>query len=56
MIYLVAAAILGAGLLVQAMRLWRRGGNRSAWGMYRYSSIYLALLFAALIADTLSRA
>lgn len=55
MIYLVAAAILGAGLLLQALRLWRRGGNRSAWGMYRYSSLYLALLFAALIADTLAR-
>lgn len=55
-IYLVAAAVLGAGLLLQALRLWRRGGSRTAWGMYRYSSIYLALLFAALIVDTLARA
>jgi protoheme IX farnesyltransferase len=55
-VYLTSAAILGAGLLTHAVRLWRRGGARLAWSMYRYSSIYLALLFAALIADTLIHA
>jgi heme O synthase-like polyprenyltransferase len=29
------------------------GGNKPAWRMYRYSSMYLALLFAALVVDAL---
>jgi protoheme IX farnesyltransferase len=55
-VYLTSASVLGGGLVVSALRLWRRGGSRRAWGMYRFSSLYLALLFAALIADTLLRA
>ncbi len=52
-VYLVAAAALGAGLGAYAWRLWRSGGNRNAYRMYRYSSMYLALIFAALVIDTL---
>ena len=52
-LYLVAAATLGAGLGVFAWRLWRSGGNLNAYRMYRYSSMYLALIFAALVVDTL---
>jgi protoheme IX farnesyltransferase len=55
LIYLASAIVLGGGLVVHALRLWREGGSRTAWRMYRYSSLYLALLFAALIADTLIR-
>ncbi len=51
--FLIAAGALGAGLLLAAWRLWRRGGNRAAWGMYRYSSLYLALVFAAMVLDVL---
>jgi heme O synthase-like polyprenyltransferase len=29
------------------------GGNKLAWRLYRYSSMYLALLFAALVIDAL---
>jgi len=54
-LYLVAAIMLGGALLVTAWRLWRVGGNRMAWRMYRYSSMYLAFIFAALVVDTLLR-
>jgi protoheme IX farnesyltransferase len=52
-VYVVAAIVLGGGLLLTAWRLWREGGNRLAWRMYRYSSMYLAFIFAALVMDTL---
>lgn len=51
--FLVSAIALGALLILFAWRLWQSGGNRAAWGMYRYSSMYLALIFASLIIDTL---
>jgi protoheme IX farnesyltransferase len=51
-IYFIAALLLGAGLVFYAWRLWRQGGNQLAYKMYRYSSTYLALIFAALVVDT----
>ncbi|MGH2625891.1 MAG: UbiA family prenyltransferase, partial [Anaerolineales bacterium] len=48
-----AAVLLGLLFLGYAWKLWREGGRRLAWGMYRYSSMYLALIFAALVVDTL---
>jgi protoheme IX farnesyltransferase len=51
-VYLMAAFLLGTGLLFNAWKLWRRGGNQPAYKMYRYSSTYLALIFAALVVDT----
>lgn len=53
-LFVVAALGLGGGLVAYAWRLWRAGGNRKAWQMYRYSSLYLALIFGALVVDTLS--
>ncbi|MFO7623514.1 MAG: hypothetical protein R6V73_04125, partial [Anaerolineales bacterium] len=52
-IYLVAAAFLGAALLSSAWKVWRLGGNKLAWKMYRYSSMYLTFLFLALMVDAL---
>ena len=49
--YLISAALLGAGFLVCAFWLFRDGGNRLAWRLYKYSSLYLALIFAALVVD-----
>lgn len=52
-IYLVSASLLGAGLLFAAWRVYRTDSNKIAWQMYRYSSIYLMLLFLALVLDAL---
>ena len=49
--YLVAAAILGAVFLSYAARLYRRYSDGLARATFRYSIAYLALLFAALLAD-----
>jgi protoheme IX farnesyltransferase len=52
-IYLVLSAMLGLWLLSTAWRVWKGVGNKIAWKMYRYSSMYLAFLFAALMIDAL---
>jgi protoheme IX farnesyltransferase len=50
--YGVAAALLGARLLWYCVRLRReRLVTPVAWGMYRYSLLYLALLFVAMGVD-----
>jgi protoheme IX farnesyltransferase len=50
--YGVAAALLGARLLWHCMRVVReRPVTPVAWGMYRYSLLYLALLFVAMGVD-----
>jgi protoheme IX farnesyltransferase len=53
--FALAAAAFGLGFIAFAWRLWRHGGNRLAYGLYRYSSMYLALIFAAMVVDTLTR-
>jgi protoheme IX farnesyltransferase len=52
-VYLAAASALGAGFLHFAYRLWRDGSGRSSAALFRYSLIYLALLFAAIAVDGL---
>ena len=50
--YAVAAVLLGARLLWYCIRLLReRSVTPVAWQMYRYSLLYLALLFAAMGID-----
>jgi protoheme IX farnesyltransferase len=50
--YGVAAGLLGARLLWYCLQLLRdRGSSPVAWRMYRYSLIYLALLFVAMGVD-----
>ena len=50
--YLVAAVLLGGRLLWYCIRLLReRSVTPVAWQMYRYSLLYLALLFAAMGID-----
>jgi protoheme IX farnesyltransferase len=50
-LYLAAAAALGGWFLVLAFRLWRTYSEALARRTFRYSIWYLALLFAALLAD-----
>ncbi len=50
--YAVAAALLGAPLLWYCIRLLREAGvTATAWKLYRYSLLYLALLFVAMGID-----
>jgi heme o synthase len=50
-IYLAGALVLGAIFMRDALRLWRESGTGSAWKLYKYSLLYLALLFAAMVLD-----
>lgn len=52
-IYLIGAAFLGLWLLASAWKVWKQGGNKLAWKMYRYSSMYLAFIFVVLMIDRL---
>jgi len=52
-VYLIFAVALGGWILTAAWKVLKREGNRFAWRMYRYSSMYLAFLFAALMIDAL---
>ncbi|HEX6536065.1 MAG TPA: heme o synthase [Gemmatimonadaceae bacterium] len=51
-VYLVAAAILGGLLLAGIVRVMRATQwTAKAWGVYKYSLLYLALLFVAMAID-----
>ncbi|MFN5928542.1 MAG: heme o synthase, partial [Roseiflexaceae bacterium] len=51
MAYLVMASMLGIIFAYYAVRLYQQGTTQSAWGLYRYSLLYLALLFGAMVID-----
>jgi len=50
-LYLATACALGAVFLGYAMRIYRSYSDRLARSMFRYSIVYLAALFAALLVD-----
>jgi len=50
-IYLISALVLGGLLLYAAWRVFTIGGNKVAWTMYRWSSMYLAFIFLAIMID-----
>jgi heme o synthase len=50
-IYLVAALVLGGALMFLALQLSRRADKMAALRLYLFSLAYLALLFAAMVAD-----
>lgn len=52
-LYLTTAIALGIVFLYYAVALWRRASGKTAWSLFRYSILYLALLFAAIAADGL---
>ncbi|MEO5818388.1 MAG: heme o synthase [Gemmatimonadaceae bacterium] len=50
--YLVAALMLGGWLLIGVIRVMRAEDFvKPAWSVYKYSLLYLALLFAAMVVD-----
>lgn len=52
-VYLVSALALGLWLIHTAWKVYKDDGNKLAWKMYRYSSMYLLFLMAALVVDVL---
>jgi heme o synthase len=53
-IYLCAAALLGAGFLYFALRLFRDYSARASSELFRCSILYLALLFGAIAVDAVA--
>jgi protoheme IX farnesyltransferase len=49
--YLAAAAALNALFIAHAWRIWRHYSDRAAQKAFRFSILYLSLLFAALLVD-----
>lgn len=52
-LYLLLATLLGLRFLQFAVKLFREPGTTMAWPLYKYSLLYLALLFGALVVDHL---
>lgn len=50
-LYLLLALVLGGIFLRDAYVLYREPGLTSAWRLYKYSLLYLALLFCAMVLD-----
>ena len=53
MAYGAVAAVMGAGFLFHAVRVLRERGGRAARRMFRFSILYLFLLFVGLIVERL---
>jgi protoheme IX farnesyltransferase len=54
LVYLISAVALGGVLLYATWRVWRNGGYEVAWTMYRWSSMYLAFIFLAIVIDAVT--
>jgi protoheme IX farnesyltransferase len=50
-VYLVSSLILGGALIYAAWAVWKHGGNKFAWRMYKWSSSYLVFIFIAIMID-----
>jgi heme o synthase len=50
-VYLVSSLVLGGALLYAAWAVWKEGGNKVAWRMYKWSSTYLVFIFLAIMID-----
>ena len=52
-IYLAAAVGLGGAFVGRAALLWRRPSDARAWGLFKFSILYLGALFGAVAIDAL---
>jgi len=50
-VYLVSSLVLGGALIYAAWAVWKEGGNKVAWRMYKWSSTYLVFIFLAMMID-----
>ena len=55
MVYLISSLVLGAALIYAAWAVWKEGGNKVAWRMYKWSSTYLVFIFLAMMIDAVWR-
>jgi heme o synthase len=53
LVFLGATLVLNGIFIATAVKLWRKPTTRTAWGLFRFSIYYLALLFAAMAVDQL---
>jgi protoheme IX farnesyltransferase len=53
-VYLATAIVLGGVFVFRALRLWRDPAPARAWGLFRYSIVYLAALFGSVAVDALT--
>jgi protoheme IX farnesyltransferase len=51
LVYTMSAVVLGGVFVYRALRLWRTASPALAMGLFKYSIVYLALLFAAVAVD-----
>ncbi len=52
-VYLAVALVLGSVFVFRAVRLGRDGSLKLAWGLFKYSNTYLAVLYLAMVVDRL---
>jgi protoheme IX farnesyltransferase len=50
-VYLISSVVLGGALIYAAWAVWKEGGNKVAWRMYKWSSTYLVFIFLAIMID-----
>ena len=50
-LYLISSLVLGGALIYAAWAVWKEGGNKVAWRMYKWSSSYLVFIFLAIMID-----
>lgn len=53
-VYLSTAIVLGGVFVYRALRLWRDPAPARAWGLFKYSIVYLAALFGSVAVDALT--
>ena len=51
MFILISSLVLGGALIYAAWAVWKKGGNKVAWRMYKWSSTYLVFIFLAIMID-----
>jgi protoheme IX farnesyltransferase len=52
-VYTATAIVLGGVFVWRALRLWRSAAPSESWRLFKYSIVYLALLFAAVAVDAM---
>ena len=54
--YLAVAVIAGIAFVAMAGRLLRRPTQAAAWSLFKFSGVYLGLVFLAVILDSMLKA